>query len=73
MPASLCQSRTVRQGTFEFCGYSAAIRRAPTGGGLLEREELNPRGRAEWRALEEERRFLSGTLDVPDPLPGHPH
>lgn len=40
---------------------------------LLEMEDLNPRGRAEWRALEEERRFLSGTLDVPDPLPGHPH
>lgn len=39
----------------------------------LEMEDLNPRGRREWRALEEERRFLSGTLDVPDPLPGHPH
>jgi len=40
---------------------------------VLEMEDLNPRGRAEWRALEEERRFLSGTLDLPDPLPGHPH
>ncbi len=40
---------------------------------LLEMEDLNPRGRAEWHALEEERRFLSGTLDVPEPLPGHPH
>jgi len=40
---------------------------------IAEMEDLNPRGRAEWRALEEERRFLSGTLDVPDPLPGHPH
>lgn len=40
---------------------------------LLEMEDLNPRGRAEWRALEEERRFLSGTLDVPEPQPGHPH
>lgn len=40
---------------------------------ITEMEDLNPRGRWEWRALEEERRFLSGTLDVPDPLPGHPH
>jgi mono/diheme cytochrome c family protein len=46
---------------------------ALTDADLLEIEDLNPRGRAEWRALEEERRFLSGTLDVPDPLPGHPH
>lgn len=36
-------------------------------------EDLNPRGRAEWQALEEERRFLSGTLDVPEPMPGHQH
>lgn len=51
------------------------IRRLPSlsDGDLLEMEDLNPRGRREWRALEEERRFLSGTLDVPDPLPGHPH
>lgn len=40
---------------------------------LLEMEDLNPRGRAEWQALEEERRFLSGTLDVPAPTPGHVH
>jgi mono/diheme cytochrome c family protein len=40
---------------------------------ILEMEDLNPRGRAEWRALEEERRFLSGTLDVPEPTPGHKH
>ncbi|MEP7117842.1 MAG: hypothetical protein ABI880_09680, partial [Acidobacteriota bacterium] len=38
-----------------------------------EMEDLNPRGRSEWRALEEERRFLSGTLDVPEPVPGHVH
>lgn len=51
------------------------IRRLPslTDEEIVEMEDLNPRGRAEWRALEEERRFLSGTLDVPDPLPGHPH
>lgn len=51
------------------------IRHLPalTDGERLEMEDLNPRGRREWRALEEERRFLSGTLDVPDPLPGHPH
>lgn len=51
------------------------IRRLPalTREEILEMEDLNPRGRREWRAFEEERRFLSGTLDVPDPLPGHPH
>jgi mono/diheme cytochrome c family protein len=51
------------------------IRRLPalTEDEIAEMEDLNPRGRAEWRALEEERRFLSGTLDLPDPLPGHPH
>ena len=36
-------------------------------------EDLNPRGRSEWQALEEERRFLSGTLDVPEPTPAHVH
>ncbi len=36
-------------------------------------EDLNPRGRSEWQALEEERRFLSGTLDIPEPTPGHVH
>lgn len=40
---------------------------------LTAMEDLNPRGRAEWQALEEERRFLSGTLDVPAPAPGHVH
>lgn len=41
---------------------------------IAEMEDLNPRGRAEWQALEEERRFLSGTLDVPEaPAPGHVH
>jgi mono/diheme cytochrome c family protein len=40
---------------------------------IVEMEDLNPRGRAEWQALEEERRFLSGTLDVPEPVPGHVH
>jgi mono/diheme cytochrome c family protein len=39
-------------------------------------EELNPRSRADWEAREEERRFLSGTLDVPGDVPprdGHRH
>ena len=39
-------------------------------------EELNPRGRADWLAFEEERKFLSGTLDVPagaPSAPGHRH
>lgn len=41
---------------------------------ITEMEDLNPRGRAEWQALEEERRFLSGTLDVPAaPQAGHAH
>ena len=41
---------------------------------LAEMEGLNPRGRAEWLELEEERRFLSGTLDVPEATPpGHVH
>ncbi|MEZ5292976.1 MAG: cytochrome c [Vicinamibacterales bacterium] len=37
---------------------------------LAEMDELNPRSRAEWQELEDERRFLSGTLDVPD-VPPH--
>ncbi len=51
------------------------IRRLPslTGDEITAMEDLNPRGRSEWQALEEERRFLSGTLDVPDPTPGHVH
>lgn len=43
---------------------------------LARMEELNPRGRADWLAFEEERKFLSGTLDLPEgtpPAPGHPH
>ena len=42
---------------------------------LARMEELNPRGRAEWLAFEEERKFLSGTLDVPaaPPAAGHQH
>ena len=40
---------------------------------IAEMEELNPRGRSEWQALEDERRFLSGTLDLPEPTPGHVH
>jgi mono/diheme cytochrome c family protein len=51
------------------------IRRLPTlsEDEITEMEDLNPRGRAEWQALEEERRFLSGTLDLPEPTPGHGH
>jgi mono/diheme cytochrome c family protein len=30
-----------------------------------ELEDLNPRGPAEWRALEEERKFLAGEIDAP--------
>jgi mono/diheme cytochrome c family protein len=40
---------------------------------LARMEELNPRGRAEWLAFEEERKFLSGTLDVPAPPPAAAH
>jgi mono/diheme cytochrome c family protein len=45
---------------------------------LLEMAEMNPRGPAEWRALEEERRFLAGEIDLPpveesqDHKKGHP-
>jgi mono/diheme cytochrome c family protein len=35
---------------------------------LAEMADLNPRGPAEWRALEEERRFLAGETDAP-PVP----
>ena len=52
------------------------VRRLPSlsAAELAEMEELNPRSAAEWRALEEERRFLSG--DVPLPAgkpPAHEH
>lgn len=54
------------------------IRRLPTltEDELARMEELNPRGRADWQAFEEERQFLSGTLDVPaatPTAPGHQH
>jgi mono/diheme cytochrome c family protein len=54
------------------------IRRLPalTEDELARMEELNPRGRADWLAFEEERKFLSGTLDLPEgtpPAPGHQH
>jgi mono/diheme cytochrome c family protein len=39
---------------------------------IADMEELNPRGAAEWRTMEEERRFLSG--DPPPPSsPSHSH
>jgi mono/diheme cytochrome c family protein len=41
---------------------------------LAEMEELNPRSAAEWQALEEERRFLSGQTPLPAPDPAtHDH
>ena len=40
---------------------------------LGEMEDLNPRGVAEWRALEEERRFLSGEASKPPKAPATPH
>jgi mono/diheme cytochrome c family protein len=40
---------------------------------LAAMEELNPRGPAEWRALEEERKFLAGEIDVPESSPPHEH
>ena len=40
---------------------------------LAEMEDLNPRGRAEWHALEEERRFLSGEKPSPPTAPASPH
>lgn len=53
------------------------IRRLPqlTESELAEMEELNPRGAAEWQAIEEERRFLSGeTPQAPAPAePPHRH
>ena len=53
------------------------IRRLPslTEAELAEMEELNPRSAEEWRALEEQRRFLSGELPLPSraPEPTHRH
>jgi len=40
---------------------------------LAEMEDLNPRGVAEWRAQEEERRFLSGDTPKPPAAPAAPH
>lgn len=41
---------------------------------LAEMAELNPRSAAEWQALEEERRFLSGEVAVPKTTPStHEH
>ena len=50
------------------------IRRLPalTEAEIAEMEELNPRGAAEWQALEEERRFLSGETAAPV-APAAPH
>ncbi|MGE0814828.1 MAG: cytochrome c [Vicinamibacterales bacterium] len=55
----------------ESWGLVRFIRHLPaiTEAELAEMDELNPRSRAEWLELEDERRFLSGTLDVP----GDPH
>jgi mono/diheme cytochrome c family protein len=36
---------------------------------LAEMTDLNPRGPAEWRALEEERKFLAGETNVPPAAP----
>lgn len=41
---------------------------------IAEMEELNPRGAAEWQALDQERRFLSGEMPVPPSPPStHQH
>jgi len=41
---------------------------------IAEMEELNPRGADEWKALEEERRFLSGEVPLPPSEPStHEH
>lgn len=50
------------------------IRRLPTlsAAEIAEMEELNPRGAAEWHALEQERRFLSGDTPAPS-TPPSPH
>jgi mono/diheme cytochrome c family protein len=52
------------------------IRRLPTlsEAELAEMEELNPRSAAEWQALDEERRFLSGETPMPSTPPStHQH
>lgn len=40
---------------------------------LAEMAELNPRGPADWRALEEERKFLAGEIEAPPVSPSHEH
>ena len=41
---------------------------------IAEMEDLNPRGAAEWEALQEERKFLSGDPGTPPPPSStHPH
>lgn len=72
MPAWTTNSPEGERSTWHLVQF---IRHLPrlTDDEIVEMEDLNPRGRAEWRALEEERRFLSGTLDVPAPPPGHKH
>jgi mono/diheme cytochrome c family protein len=52
------------------------IRRLPTlsEAELADMEELNPRSAADWKALEEERRFLSGEAPMPSSEPStHEH
>ncbi len=53
------------------------IRHLPqlSAGEMAEMEALNPRSPAEWRALEDERRFLAGEppLDAVPDKPRHPH
>jgi hypothetical protein len=41
---------------------------------LADMAELNPRSPAEWRELEEERKFLAGEREAPPPAqPSHSH
>ena len=40
---------------------------------LAEMADLNPRGPDEWRALEEERKFLSGETEAPPVQESHGH
>src|SRR5262245_50156545 len=40
---------------------------------LAQMEDFNPRGVAEWQALDEERRFLSGEAPSPPAAPAAPH
>jgi mono/diheme cytochrome c family protein len=51
------------------------IRRLPAldAAELADMEDLNPRSAEEWRALEEERRFLAGEPQLPAPSADSPH